>query len=102
MALSLYQWKFFIHKKADQWPAFPLKYGADTQSRTGDLILTKDALYRLSYISNVVGASIRNRTSIISLEGLGSSMGLYPRTAVRAFISSPCCLLCPITEPAVI
>ena len=26
--------------------------GADTQIRTGDLILTKDALYRLSYISN--------------------------------------------------
>ena len=25
--------------------------GADTQIRTGDLILTKDALYRLSYIS---------------------------------------------------
>ncbi len=25
--------------------------GADTQNRTGDLILTKDALYRLSYIS---------------------------------------------------
>ena len=26
-------------------------YGADDQIRTGDLILTKDALYRLSYIS---------------------------------------------------
>ena len=26
--------------------------GADDQNRTGDLILTKDALYRLSYISN--------------------------------------------------
>ena len=25
--------------------------GADNQSRTGDLILTKDALYRLSHIS---------------------------------------------------
>ncbi len=25
--------------------------GADTQNRTGDLILTKDALYRLSHIS---------------------------------------------------
>ena len=25
--------------------------GADTQTRTGDLILTKDALYHLSYIS---------------------------------------------------
>ena len=27
--------------------------GADTQIRTGDLILTKDALYRLSYISTL-------------------------------------------------
>ena len=26
-------------------------FGADSQIRTGDLILTKDALYRLSYIS---------------------------------------------------
>ena len=26
-------------------------YGADTRIRTGDLILTKDALYLLSYIS---------------------------------------------------
>ena len=26
-------------------------YGADGRIRTGDLILTKDALYRLSYIS---------------------------------------------------
>ena len=30
-----------------------LSYGADTQIRTGDLILTKDALYRLSYISKL-------------------------------------------------
>ncbi len=28
--------------------------GADTQNRTGDLVLTKDALYRLSYISIVI------------------------------------------------
>ena len=27
--------------------------GADSQIRTGDLILTKDALYRLSYISTL-------------------------------------------------
>ena len=30
---------------------FRLLYGADDRIRTGDLILTKDALYRLSYIS---------------------------------------------------
>ena len=29
----------------------PSKVGADSQIRTGDLILTKDALYLLSYIS---------------------------------------------------
>jgi hypothetical protein len=29
-------------------------FGADTRIRTGDLILTKDALYRLSYISATV------------------------------------------------
>ncbi len=27
------------------------KYGAQDRNRTGDLILTKDALYRLSYLS---------------------------------------------------
>ena len=32
--------------------------GADTQIRTGDLILTKDALYRLSYISKCVAAEV--------------------------------------------
>lgn len=30
-------------------------HGADTQSRTGDLILTKDALYQLSHISTLTG-----------------------------------------------
>ncbi|KEK26549.1 argininosuccinate synthase, partial [Shewanella xiamenensis] len=30
--------------------------GADTQNRTGDLILTKDALYRLSHISNFLSS----------------------------------------------
>ncbi len=38
------------HKKTDKRNAYRL-YGADDQIRTGDLILTKDALYRLSYIS---------------------------------------------------
>ena len=42
--------------------------GADTQNRTGDLTLTKGALYRLSHISTS-GAGSGNRTRIISLEG---------------------------------
>ena len=46
------------------------KYGSDTQNRTGDLILTKDALYRLSYISILlIGAGSGNRTRAFSLEG---------------------------------
>ncbi len=35
-------------------PNFNLKSGADTQSRTGDLTLTKGALYQLSHISTLV------------------------------------------------
>ena len=31
-------------------------FGADNQIRTGDLILTKDVLYRLSHISILAGA----------------------------------------------
>ena len=43
-------------KRVKKNPSSPYKsrlsgFGADTQIRTGDLILTKDALYRLSYIS---------------------------------------------------
>ena len=34
-------------------PNFNLKSGADTQSRTGDLTLTKGALYQLSHISTL-------------------------------------------------
>ena len=33
--------------------------GADSQIRTGDLILTKDALYRLSYISMLSFDNVR-------------------------------------------
>ncbi len=36
-----------------QVPNFNLKSGADTQSRTGDLTLTKGALYQLSHISTL-------------------------------------------------
>ena len=38
-----------------QAKAVLLNNGADTQSRTGDLILTKDALYQLSHISTLTG-----------------------------------------------
>ncbi len=49
-------------------PNFNLKSGADTQSRTGDLTLTKGALYQLSHISTS-GAGRGTRTRIISFEG---------------------------------
>ncbi len=41
--------KFFI-----KLTNFNLKTGADTQSRTGDLTLTKGALYQLSHISTLI------------------------------------------------
>ena len=41
-------------KKPPDWEAL-IFTGADTQSRTGDLILTKDALYQLSHISTLTG-----------------------------------------------
>ena len=43
--------------KHEKSPAKCKAYGADNQIRTGDLILTKDALYQLSYISIRVPAS---------------------------------------------
>ena len=50
------------------------KTGADDRDRTGDLVLTKDVLYQLSYVSQhtkqtVRGAGSGNRTHVISLEG---------------------------------
>ena len=42
----------FIKQKALKSADFKA-FGADTQIRTGDLILTKDALYLLSYISKI-------------------------------------------------
>ncbi len=41
----------FLAKNKEKALHFCKAYGADTRIRTGDLILTKDALYLLSYIS---------------------------------------------------
>ena len=53
-----------------------LKYGAHNRTRTGDLFLTKEVLYLLSYMSlflqspqPAAGAGSGNRTRTISLEG---------------------------------
>ena len=54
--------------------------GAHDRNRTGDLVLTKDVLYRLSYVGRPfkltnpflgipVGAGDGNRTHVLSLEG---------------------------------
>ena len=43
---------YFMHGKRKNRETLVSRFlRADTQIRTGDLILTKDALYRLSYIS---------------------------------------------------
>ncbi len=41
----------YKHKKKDTISIVSFLFGAANQSRTGDLILTKDALYLLSYSS---------------------------------------------------
>jgi hypothetical protein len=54
-----------------------LEYGAHEWNRTIDLLLTKEVLYRLSYVSvdverwrrRINGAGDGNRTRTISLEG---------------------------------
>ncbi len=50
-------------------PNSTLITGADTQSRTGDLTLTKGALYQLSHISTEKrnGADTQNRTGDLTL-----------------------------------
>ncbi len=45
-------------------------YGADIRIRTGDLILTKDVLYQLSYISNHWARFIRATVNDYILNGL--------------------------------
>ncbi len=39
-----------LQSNAFDHSAIPARLGADTRNRTGDLILTMDALYRLSYV----------------------------------------------------
>src|SRR5690606_15383785 len=67
----------------------PANSGAHEWNRTIDLLLTKEVLYRLSYVStgNLFseprgrrnGAGDGNRTRTISLEGWGSTIELLPR-----------------------
>src|SRR5690554_4447913 len=61
------------------------KNGARNQNRTDDLILTMDALYRLSYAglesSKQIGAGDGNRTHVVSLEGWSSTIELHPRNS---------------------
>jgi hypothetical protein len=54
----------------------PLEHGAHEWNRTIDLLLTKEVLYRLSYVSDawcvpreINGAGDGDRTRTISLEG---------------------------------
>ena len=58
-------------------------HGAHNQNRTDDLILTMDALYRLSYAGLIPqikdGAGDGNRTHVVSLEGWSSTIELHPQ-----------------------
>ena len=57
--------------------------GADRQIRTADLILTKDALYRLSYISitaPILGTIITNRQTP-GVVKMATRKGLEPSTS---------------------
>ena len=48
----------FFHTHNKKAPRYPVKLsGAVNQIRTGDLVLTKDVLYRLSHNSNLVSVS---------------------------------------------
>ena len=57
--------------------------GAHEWNRTIDLLLTKEVLYRLSYVSNNEqasnGAGDGNRTRTSSLEGYSSTIELLPQ-----------------------
>ena len=67
-----------------------LRIGAHNRNRTDDLFLTKEVLYRLSYVSETrycccfddacltVGAGDGNRTHVSSLEGYSSTIELHP------------------------
>ena len=71
--------KFPSHLTLNQHRGITRSTGAHDRNRTGDLVLTKDVLYRLSYMgltsssasnSNTnAGAGSGNRTHVISLEG---------------------------------
>ena len=61
------------------------KAGADVQDRTGDLVLTKDALCQLSYIG--LGSFLERETGIEpatnSLEGCDSTTELLPPISIH-------------------
>ena len=68
------------------------KNGAHYWNRTNDLLLTKEVLYRLSYVSDVLscflpggainGAGDGNRTRTSSLEGYSSTIELLPPAGI--------------------
>jgi hypothetical protein len=62
-------------------------HGAHERARTADLVLTKDALYHLSYVSQPLLASLERETGLEpatpSLEGSCSSQLSYSRVYLR-------------------
>ena len=64
----------FASRDQGRMPCITHSNGAHNWIRTSDLFLTKEVLYRLSYMSvnpaaPVSGAGGENRTRVISLEG---------------------------------
>ncbi len=55
--------------------------GADTQTRTGDLILTKDALYHLSYIS--IKMSLKTKKSPSFKRALSTVVFTYKKVKTK-------------------
>ena len=72
-----------------------LQNGAHNRSRTGDLFLTKEVLYHLSYVDpfptikertrSKFGAGDGNRTHVISLEGWDFTIKLHPPNDKQIF-----------------
>ena len=72
-------------EKVSLYSRIPGESGAHDWNRTNDLLLTKEVLYRLSYVSVLLlgavqcnGAGDGNRTRTSSLEGYSSTIELLP------------------------
>jgi hypothetical protein len=61
----------FLGPSDDQKTELPAKNGAHDQDRTGDLILTKNVLYQLSYVGELTSFNPRLLSTDESVVGAG-------------------------------